>query len=230
MSSKVTTTAAETKKAVMIKPINLQTACLSIVGTEALLMNAFGKTAQHTMMENQMAGPTKKGKKERKAKDFDVLYEECIHYSRDGKWIGIPCAAFRQGAIRSCSLVGYAMTLAKMSIFIQADGFDRDSKQPLVKITEGKPSPVDHMVKLATGVVDIKRRPMWDAGWKADVRVRWDADQFTLEDVVNIFNRLGQQVGILAGRPNSVNSSGMGCGTFLVEGVGQAKQVTLKVA
>jgi hypothetical protein len=52
--------------------------------------------------------------------------------------------------------------------------------------------------------------------WKARVRVRWDQDQFTLEDVANLLTRVGMQVGIGEGRPDSKNSAGMGWGLFAV--------------
>ena len=38
-------------------------------------------------------------------------------------------------------------------------------------------------------------RAMWDQ-WEADVQVRYDADQFSLEDVTNLMARVGAQVGI----------------------------------
>jgi hypothetical protein len=46
------------------------------------------------------------------------------------------------------------------------------------------------------------------------LRFRYDADQFTASDVVNLIARAGMQVGICEGRPDSSNSTGMGWGTF----------------
>ena len=46
------------------------------------------------------------------------------------------------------------------------------------------------------------------------MRVRFDADQFTLTDVANLLMRVGMQVGIGEGRPFSKNSNGMGWGLF----------------
>ena len=48
------------------------------------------------------------------------------------------------------------------------------------------------------------------------LRLKWDGDQFTPTDVVNLLSRAGQQVGIQEGRPDSKNSAGMGWGTFEV--------------
>ncbi len=112
------------------------------------------------------------------------------------------------------------MTLAKLSVFVVADGYERDrfGTQPLVKITKGKPERTDFAVRNATGVADIRPRPMWAEGWEAVVTIRFDADQFTLSDVTNLLARRGEQVGIGAGRPDSKDSAGMGWGTFRIGG------------
>jgi hypothetical protein len=47
--------------------------------------------------------------------------------------------------------------------------------------------------------------------------LRWDADQFSVNDVMNLLSRAGVQVGIGEGRPFSKNSNGMGWGTWEVQ-------------
>jgi hypothetical protein len=71
-------------------------------------------------------------------------------------------------------------------------------------------------VRNATGVADIRVRPMWRE-WGANVRVKYDADQFTIQDVTNLMQRVGMQVGIGEGRPDSRDSAGLGWGTFRLE-------------
>jgi hypothetical protein len=53
------------------------------------------------------------------------------------------------------------MTLAKLSLFIEADGLDVIDGTPLVRIIAGEPERTDMHVRNATGVVDIRTRPMW---------------------------------------------------------------------
>ena len=50
--------------------------------------------------------------------------------------------------------------------------------------------------------------------WKCKLRIRFDADQFTKEDIANLLARVGLQVGIGEGRPDSKKSAGMGWGLF----------------
>lgn len=205
---------------VQIKAPNIKTAVFRIIGTAPLVQARFANKAG--IMLTQQAGSQAKSKKKRDPKDFDKLCDDSVHYSREG-WIGIPASAIRAGSISACRLVGFKMTLAKMSIFVEADGYDREEGTPLVKLIAGDYKKVDLHVRNATGVVDIRSRPMWDE-WEADVRIRFDADQFSLVDVTNLLSRVGMQVGIGEGRPDSKNSAGMGWGTFRLANEADAKK------
>lgn len=202
---------------VAITPPNIQQAKFRIVGTAPLVQNKFSQRTLEGMAADQAAGPSAKKKAKRDAKDFDLCVKEATHIA-EGGWCGIPASAFRAGLISTCRLLGFPMTLAKLSVFVLADGYERDrfGVQPLVRITKGKPQRTDFAVRNATGVADIRPRPMWSEGWEAVVTIRYDADQFTLQDVTNLLARMGEQVGIGAGRPDSKDSAGMGWGTFAI--------------
>jgi hypothetical protein len=118
--------------------------------------------------------------------------------------------------IDCCRLVGFKMTITKMTVFAEADGYDCTDGTPLVRITKGEPEYNEMPVRLASGVCDIHPRPMWRPGWEAIVRIRYDADQFTLMDITNLLMRVGMQSGIGEGRPFSKNSNGMGWGLFTI--------------
>jgi hypothetical protein len=205
------------KEKVAITPPNMITTKFRIIGTAPLVQNKFSQRTLEGMAADQAAGPSARKKTKREAKDFDLCTREATHISEKG-WEGIPASAFRAGLISTCRLLGFPMTLAKLSVFVLADGYERDrfGVQPLVRITKGKPQRTDFAVRNATGVADIRPRPMWDEGWEALVTIRFDADQFTTDDVTNLLARMGEQVGIGAGRPDSKDSSGMGWGTFMI--------------
>ncbi len=198
-----------------ITPPNMETVEIAIRGNAPFVMARFSDKAKRQMRDKMLAGSAAAKGTKRPPRDFDDDYEQAKHISTDG-WLGIPASSFRQASIRACSLVGFKMTLGKLSIFVEADGYDKEG-YPLIKI-EGEPVKHEAMVRNATGVADIRVRPMFHQ-WGAKVRVRYDADQFSLEDMVNLFTRVGIQVGIGEGRPSSKNSSGMGWGTFDIEGV-----------
>lgn len=169
------------------------------------------------MSAKQAAGSTAKKGAKRDAKNFDACYRGAMHVSTE-KWHGIPASSFRCAMVSACRLVGFKMTIAKLSVFVVADGYDSIDQQGLIRITKGKPRRVDSYVKNETGVADIRPRPHWDPGWEAQVKIQFDADQFTTQDVLNLLMRVGMQVGIGAGRPDSSKSTGMGWGTFEIVG------------
>lgn len=210
----------ETERLVIPAP-NLKMAKLTLNFTAPYVQNAFSGEAISTMRRGQEEGSTTKKGKLRKPKDFNALYEQSKHVSTEG-WCGIPTGAFLGALVRACSLVGYKMTLAKLAIAILPDGFDRVDGQGLVKIVKGKPEKVEHAVPNDNGKPDIRCRAMWRE-CSVIVPMRYDADQFTLQDVVNLMARAGMQVGVGAGRPGSKNSTGCGWGMWAIEGVAEVK-------
>lgn len=197
---------------VVITPPDIRLIQLQIEGTSPLVINKFSAKAKEIMMATQMAGSTAKSKKTREAKDFEDLFNGARHVSSDG-WDGIHAASFRNAAISACRAAGFVMTKAKLAIFIEPDGFDADDMTPLVRITKGEPQMVVSPCRNASGVIDLRPRPTYFP-WGADLRIKYDAGILTETDVVNLIARVGLQVGIGEGRPDSKQSAGVGNGLF----------------
>ena len=205
----------DTELVVISKP-NFVTTKIKIVGESPYVMNKMSSANRRAMMEKQESGERSKKGKKREPKDFDAVYKGAMHISKEG-WYGIPCSALRAALIRACSVSGYQMTRAKLSIFVEPDGIDADDGQPLVRLY-GEPTRRDMAVKLADGSSDIIARPFFDV-WYAEPTLSWDGDQFSASDVINLLSRAGRQVGIGAGRHFSKESTGMGWGVFRVRSV-----------
>lgn len=203
-------TMAKTKSITIPAP-NFQVISFEIQGTAPLMQCRFPEKAKLSMMA-KMASSTKAKRTTKEARDFDRDFEQAKHVSVDG-WYGIPAAAFRSAAIRACKIVGFNMTDAKMSVFVEADGYGVDGT-PLVKMIAGEPERSEMMVRIQQ-TTDVRIRPLWKE-WGAILVVRFDADQFKVDDVLNLFWRAGIQVGVGEGRPFSKSSDGMGFGTFKV--------------
>ena len=202
-----------TTQRVEITAPKMETVAFTIRGTSPLVIHAFSRKTREQMKASQEQGDKAKNRKKREPKDFKALCEGAKHKAADG-WCGIPANALRAGMISVCRLTGFVMTRAKLAIFIEADGFDAEDFTPLVKITKGQPEYFESMVRLSDGSVDISARPLWKPGWEAVVRVSYDTDQMSREDIGNLLMRLGRQAGICEGRPNSTNSTGQGWGLF----------------
>ncbi len=105
------------------------------------------------------------------------------------------------------------MTLAKLSVFVIADGWDKEEPQiPLIRIY-GNPTKQEDVARVETGQPYVTVRAAYH-DWSAKVKIRWDEDQFTEDDITNLLMRVGMQVGLCEGRPDSKNSAGMGWGLF----------------
>lgn len=208
---------AATSKEVTIAAPNIVTGEFTIRGTAPYVQNKFSHKAREEMKAKQAEGNKSKNKRNLSPKDFEQCYRDAMHIAADG-WHGIPAPSFRNAMISACKICGFVMTRAKLSLFVREDGSDPKDGTPLVRITKGEPIYHEAAVRNESGVADIRPRPMWQPGWEAVLRVRWDADQFTEVDVANLLMRAGLQVGIGEGRPDSKKSNGMGWGTFEVIG------------
>lgn len=206
---------ATPSRTVTIKPPNFGLATFRIIGTAPLVIHRFSAKTKAQMKAKMETGKAASSKKNREAKATDDLYEEARYRHKDG-WDGFNAASIRAAMISACRLVGFKMTLAKLSVFVEPDGVDAAEPQiPLIKII-GKPTKQEDMARVETGQPYVTVRAAYH-DWKANVRIRFDADQFTVEDVSNLISRVGMQVGIGEGRPDSKNSAGMGWGTFRLE-------------
>lgn len=204
------------KQVVNIAAPKLQVAEFEIVGISPYVQLRFSQKAMNAMADKMKGGSQSKGKKVREARDFHDDFIQAQHISEEG-WIGIPAGSIRSAMISACRLVGFKMTLAKLSVFVLQDGIDKVDGVPLIKIY-GTPEPNTMAVRNATGVADLRCRPMWKQ-WSAKVRIQFDEDQFSIQDVTNLLMRVGKQVGLGEGRPDSRASAGLGWGLFEIKGV-----------
>lgn len=207
---------ASVEVGVKVTEPKIRTAEYVITGTAPFVMNAFSQKAMQMMLD-KMEAEVKPGTKKapRKARNYQEDFEGSKHISAEG-WIGIPASAIRSAMISACRLVNTKMTMAKMSIFVEHEGIDTVSGQPLVRMVSKPPRLVKHPVRNQTGVADIRVRAMFDE-WSAKIRIMFDEDQFSISDVTNLLLRAGCQVGIGEGRPDSRESNGQGWGTFKVQ-------------
>jgi hypothetical protein len=204
-----------------IKPPDIRQLEIPIIGVAPLMICRFSHKAMMAMMAKQQAGSTAKKGKAREARDFDADFNGARHRSADG-WDGIHAGAFRNAMVSACRLVNFKMTIAKLSVFIEPDGFDVVDSVPLVRIHGGEPTMSVMHTRNATGVIDLRARPKWDK-WHCNLRISFDADQFTATDVANLLSRVGLQVGVGEGRPDSRHSAGMGFGTFRLATAAEAE-------
>lgn len=208
---------AKPAETIKITPPNFLYANVRIDGTAPFVSNNMSQRARDAMEAAQREGTQARRKvRKRPPKDFDAAFIGAQHISTEG-WCGIPCAAFRAAMISACRTVDFTMVRAKLSLFVEPDGFDRDTGQPLTRIY-GEPHPFKMTVRLASGATDLACRPKWDK-WYCVIRLKFDADSFSASDVLNLLARAGEHCGVGAGRADSKESAGIGFGFFKVAGI-----------
>ena len=213
--TKSTSTGVTNNTPISITPPDFRHISIRLKGTSPLVINRFSQKAMEEMRATQEAGSTSRAKKVRTAKDFNALYEGAKHKSIEG-WEGIHAAAFRNGAISACRAVGFKMTHAKLAFRVMEDGWDMADGAPLVKILDGKAEQWIAPTRNATGVIDLRSRPMYKK-WGARLNITYDAGMLSDADIVNLISRVGVQVGIGEGRPDSKQSAGLGFGLFEID-------------
>jgi hypothetical protein len=209
-------------RSVTIAPPKIERAVYRLRGTAPLVIAAFSFKAQTAMKAKHEAGSTAGTKRKREKRNFSDDVYQALHISMptpgfpDG-WFGFNATGLKLALVSACRTVGFKMTLAKLGIFVEADGVDKLSGVPLIRIQS--PSPYEESIapaRNANGGFDLRARPMWREWWM-DVSINFDADMFELNDIANLLMRAGLQVGIGEGRADSKQSCGTGWGFFAVE-------------
>ena len=205
----------EKQSVIQITPPNIKTAVFNIEGTAPLVVHRFDQKIKDDFRRKIEEGSRPRGKNKFDPKSTDDICEAAkyIGETKGKRWEGFNASGIRLAMISACRGANMKMTIAKQSLFVEADGWDVFTPLvPLVRII-GQSRKSEMIAKTETGVAMLCIRPMYQP-WSAKVRLRFDADLFGLSDVTNLLARAGECVGICEGRPDSKNSGGMGWGTF----------------
>lgn len=187
---------------VVIRPLNIGTVTIPIRGITPLIVNSMSEKAKADLRRSQ--GILAEGEEPVKArkkppKDPEADYEAILNEVRlpDGR-NGFPATGFKACMVEGCRYVdGLPMTMAKGIIFVVAD----DVPSGLVAI-QGEPKMFEAFPKNATGVIDIRYRPIYHE-WSAELTLRFNADVLTPQYAANLAQVAGMYVGVGAWRPGS---------------------------
>lgn len=202
------------RRTVSVTAPNFQRATFRINGTKPLVVCRFSEEAKQGISDTQSEGTVAGSRRKRKKVSPQQQFEKARYYAQKGGWEGFQASAVRNAMISACRLTDIKMTVAKLTIFCEEDGWDKFEPQiPLVRII-GKPVlQTDHVRNRNSGQFSVCTRAAYPQ-WAADVTIKWDADRLALQDIANLLARVGAQVGFGCGRPDSKDSAGMGWGLF----------------
>lgn len=195
------------EQVVEIKPLNIQRIEVEIIGETELITHRWSDKAKQMMLDKQM----KKAKSGRAAKDPEQDYQDSM-YRLDDRRYGFPAAGFKAAIVGACRMFeGLPMTKAKIAI--RVDGEINRQGENLTEII-GQPRMREDMVRLETGVADIRYRAgFWP--WSTKLRITFNADVISLEQLYNLIDAAGFG-GVGEWRPSAPKSATGSYGCFRV--------------
>jgi hypothetical protein len=191
---------------VAIPAMNLQHMDVALVGDSPLVVHAWSEKARRQLLGKQM-GEAKQAKEKKvpEADFMDSLYwltkkpkSPTMEDLAKGEF-GFPAVAFKAAAVDACSHVdGTTKVQARGAFHIDGE---------LVRI-EGMPTMREDMVRLASGVADVRFRGEFRV-WRVRLPIRYNANVLSMAQIVNLFNVAGFAIGVGEHRPQKNGSWGM---------------------
>lgn len=185
---------------ITLPELDFREVTFKIVGMAPLIVNRFSEKAKQMMLDKQ----TKKATKGREAKNPKEQFQQSIYYFENGKDSGFPAVGFKAAMTRAGKLLGLPMTDTRGKFHVKAD----EESTGLIKI-KGKPEMRDDMVRLATGVADIRFRACY-MNWTAEITILYNATFISQDQLANLLNTAGFSCGIGEWRPEKSNSGSFG--------------------
>lgn len=216
---------AKATEVVEIRPIEMKTVELTLIGDTSLIVHAWSAKAKKQMLDAQM-GLAKGRKKEAKSPADDFIQsaywltpkpeysakateeEKMIAFHQaiaDGAKFGFPLTAFKQASISSAYRMGWIKNQMALrgTFFLESDYGD------MAMIESDTPIMREDMVKIAGGTADIRYRPEFQ-NWHTTIRMKYNANSdFSLENIINIINAGGTICGVGEWRPERDGQFGM---------------------
>lgn len=216
---------AKSTEVVEIRPIDMKTVEVTLVGDTPMIMHAWSEKAKRMMLEAQQ-GKAKGKKKPIKnpVDDFiqsmywltekptypddssEEICEEAFNKAiANGAKFGFPVTAFKQAAISAA----YRMGWVKNQMGLRGAFFIESEYGDMVEIKSDTPIMREDMVKIAGGTADIRYRGEF-RNWSATFKVKYNANgEFSLENIINIINAGGTICGVGEWRPERDGQFGM---------------------
>lgn len=203
---------------VEIKPIEIKTVKIRLVGDTPLIMHAWSEKAKREMLEKQMkVTKTKARDAKNPMEDFirsmywlsdmpsEMTWDGFENAVKSGARFGFPVTAFKQAAISAA----YRMGWAKDKMSMRGAFFINGGTEQMVEIHSDAPVMREDMVKVGMGTADIRYRGEF-RNWYADLEISFNANgAYTVEQIINIINAGGYACGVGEWRPERDGQYGM---------------------
>lgn len=196
------------EQVIEIKPLNIQVVEVDIIGETELIVHRWSDKAKQMMLDKQMG----KAAVKKAHKNPEEDYQSSMYRFDDGRY-GFPAVGFKAAIVGACRMFdGLPMTKAKAAI--RVEGEPNKYGEQLVEIV-GNPRMREDMVRLETGVADIRyRAAFWP--WVTRIKIRFNAGVISLEQLYNLIDAAGFG-GVGEWRPSAPKSATGSYGCFHVK-------------
>lgn len=143
--------------------------------------------------------------KARPVRDIKKEYEDGIYRMPGSKTVhGLPASGFKHAMTRVAKGIdGFTMADFKCMVFVMSDAGG------LVKMKHTKPTMSEKIVRIGPQKIpQLRYRPEYKE-WSVDLKIRYDADQITCQEVLNLISRAGLSIGWGELRPEKGYDHGM---------------------
>jgi len=187
------------EQVITIPKIEIEVVKFKIRGITPLIVSKFSEKAKQMMLDKQM----KKASSGKEAKDPQQQYKESLYKFSDGKRTGFPAVGFKAAMVRAGKQLGMVMTDLRGRFHVMADDGD-------LVVIKGEPHIREDMVRLATGVADIRFRGEYSPGWEAEISIQYFKNAISIEQLAQLVVLAGFSCGIGEWRPEKSNSGSYG--------------------
>ena len=186
------------KQKVQMIGLKAKTIKVKIVGDTPLLMNKFSDRSKEKILNKQTQKSSVRG-----ARDTKMEVEQAIHRMPSGK-IGFPASAFKKASVECAPYFpDLDKKLVKGAIHVIGGGNN------LVEIKFKKQVVNETNVKIAMGrSAEIRFRPEFQ-DWSCELFIRYNENLISAEQIINLLNYAGFQIGVGDWNPQHSGTFGM---------------------
>ncbi len=183
------------KNEISIPEIKISVLEITLVGDSPILMNKFSERAKRMMLEKS----TGAARGAREARNPEQEWKDAMYAEADGS-LYAPATWFKGAFVNACSFVdGITKVQARGAVHVVGER---------VTLKCGKATINASTVRLHGGTTMERFRPEIFP-WEVTLQVRYNKDILTADQIANLFNNAGFQVGVGDWRPQKNGSFGM---------------------
>lgn len=180
---------------ISLPEIDFRVAVVTVKGVSPLIVHAWSEKAKGMMRDKQQ----KVSRAGREAKDPNADFLASKYLNSAGRDC-VPASGFRNAMISAGRFSdGLPMTIIRGSVFVLADS------EGLVELKNATCKMREDMVRVGgkgpgTGVADLRYRAEYNP-WSVDLKIQFNANSLSLQQVLNLVRLSGLSVGLCEWRP-----------------------------